>query len=63
MLKCLKHPKYKGKRKPTNQCEDCLKLYLHVGSKPRQASLPKNKVIPDKSKYSRKSKHKSSSEE
>jgi len=26
-LKCRKHPKYKAVRKPTADCEDCLKLW------------------------------------
>lgn len=28
MLKCKKHPKYKGLRKPTSGCETCWAIYL-----------------------------------
>lgn len=55
--KCDKHPKYKGKNKPKYQCVDCLSLYLLINSKPRMPHKP-TKVIPDKTKYNRKKKHK-----
>lgn len=59
MKKCEKHPKYSGKKKPKYECLECLNYYLSLKSKPR--ILPKaTKVEKDKSKYSRKEKHKTS---
>lgn len=57
MVSCDKHPKYKGKKKPTNGCADCLKLYLLLHNKPR-TPIPPTRVMRDKSKYTRKTKHK-----
>jgi len=57
MKKCEKHPKYKGKRKPKNECPGCLAFYLLLKNKPRVLPMP-TKVIKDKSKYNRKKKHK-----
>lgn len=54
---CQKHKKYKGKRKPTNQCVDCLNLYLKLHNKPRMPIKP-NIVFKDKTKYTRKVKNK-----
>ena len=59
--KCVKHPKYKGKRKPKYQCEKCLSIYLRLNSKPRVLPMP-TKVIKDKSKYNRRKKHKNKDE-
>ena len=56
MKKCLKHPKYKGRNKPKHECLDCLNLYLKL-QKPRMPIMP-TKVIRDKTKYTRKEKHK-----
>lgn len=50
---CLKHPKYKGKKKPKYQCEVCLGLYITLHKGPRILPMP-TKVIPDKTKYNRK---------
>lgn len=55
--KCEKHPKYKGKRKPKYECVACLNIYLLLNSKPRVLPKP-TKVFKDKSKYTRKEKHK-----
>ena len=55
-LKCSKHPKYTGKKKPKHECEECLTIYIRL-SKPRILPMP-TKVIKDKSKYNRKDKHK-----
>ena len=57
-MKCHKHPKYKGKRKPGNTCGDCLRIYIAMGKMHRVPVPPPTKVIPDKTKYSRKKKHK-----
>ena len=56
-LKCDKHPKYKGKKKPKYECTQCLSIYLTLSKKPRVLPMP-TKVIKDKSKYNRKEKHK-----
>lgn len=51
-MKCSKHKKYTGKKKPKYECLECLNLYF-VLKKPR--SLPKpTKVFKDKKKYNRK---------
>ena len=56
-MKCPKHPKYKGTRLSKNQCPTCFSLYMKLHQQPR--SLPKpTKVERDKSKYTRKQKHK-----
>lgn len=57
MKRCSKHPKYNGKKKPTNECGDCLVFYLAIKAKPRMLPKP-TKVFKDKSKYTRKKKHK-----
>lgn len=59
--KCDKHPKYNGKNKPKYECVACLNYYLLLKSKPRVLPKP-TKVFKDKTKYSRKNKHKSSDE-
>lgn len=54
---CTSHPKYRGKKEPKNECEDCLALYMFfyrergVGKRPQ----PPEK---DKTKYLRRKKHK-----
>lgn len=52
-LKCDRHRKYKGKKKPKYQCETCLTIYLTLKNRPRVLPMP-TKVIPDKTKYNRK---------
>ena len=54
--KCEKHPKYTGKRKPKHECTGCLALYLLM-KKPRVLPMP-TRVVKDKTKYTRKKKHK-----
>ena len=58
-LKCDKHPKYKGVKKPKHECMECLQIYIKLNNKPRVLPMP-TKVIKDKSKYNRKDKHKKS---
>lgn len=60
-LKCEKHPKYKGKKKPKHECEVCASIYFTLNSKPRVLPKP-TKVFKDKSKYTRKEKHKNKGE-
>jgi hypothetical protein len=55
-FKCDKHPKYTGKREPRANCEKCLSFYFVVNK--NRAPIVPTKVIPDKTKYSRKEKHK-----
>ena len=55
-MNCPKHPKYKGKRLPKRECTDCLNLYYTLKA-PRAPHKP-TKVFKDKSKYTRKQKHK-----
>lgn len=54
---CIKHPKYRGKRKPKSQCGECLMIYFGRASHVRKPIAPPSKVFQDKSKYSRKKKH------
>jgi len=54
---CQKHPKYRGNKKPNNLCPDCLILYFKISNKPRIGVLS-SKIIKDKTKYTRKIKHK-----
>ena len=56
-FKCEKHPKYKGKRKPKYECETCLTMYFTLRKSPRVLPKP-TKVFKDKTKYTRKRKHK-----
>lgn len=56
-LKCEKHPKYKGKSKPKQECVDCLSIYFKIKNLIRMPIKP-TKIYKDKSKYSRKNKHK-----
>lgn len=63
MKTCPKHPKYKGKKEPKRECPDCLALYLTFGLRPRGKPIPPTKVIPDRSKYSRKRKVRSLEED
>jgi hypothetical protein len=56
MERCIKHPKYDGKKKPKHECVECLELYLsmpHV-----RAPIRPTKTFKDKSKYSRSKKFK-----
>jgi len=56
--KCKSHPKYKGKKEPKYKkpCAKCLSIYLALHKKPRVLPMP-TKKFKDKSKYSRKTKH------
>lgn len=54
---CPKHPKYRGKKKPKSNCVDCLSIYSNLMMRPRSEFRP-TKVIRDKTKYTRKKKHK-----
>lgn len=55
-MSCPKHPKYTGKKVPKSECSTCLELYFKLQS-PRSPHKP-TKSHKDKSKYSRKTKHK-----
>ena len=57
MVKCNKHPKYKGVKRPINNCIECLNFWSSFGANKTRETLPPNKVFKDKSKYSRKDKH------
>jgi hypothetical protein len=57
MEKCIKHPKYKGKSLPKTQCICCANLYLKLHNKPRAPHKPTSSMK-DKTKYTRKDKHK-----
>ena len=52
--KCEKHPKYKGKKKPSYQCTKCLEIYLRLRT-PRAPHKPTRVITPKKYK---KEKHK-----
>lgn len=54
MKTCIKHPKYKGKREPKNECYGCLELYTMLRI-PRVLPMP-TKVIKSKKVYNRKKK-------
>ena len=56
---CKKHTKYTGKKEPKYKvpCPDCIALYLLLHNKPRILPIP-TKKFKDKSKYTRKKKHK-----
>lgn len=56
-MKCAKHPRYKGKRAPKRECLECLSLYAMFGMI-RKPIAPPTRSFKDKSKYTRKSKHK-----
>jgi len=58
LYKCEKHPKYSGKKEPKNGCVGCLNIYVALHKVPRLPIKP-TKIIKDKSKYTRKKKHKS----
>lgn len=61
MEQCIKHPKYNGKKKPKSRCEYCLSIYFK--RKPMRIPVPPPTLaFQDKSKYSRKKKHKSKEE-
>ena len=57
MERCKKHPKYTGKKTPTNECVECLNLYFKKHAAPRMP-VKATKVIKDKTKFTRKEKHK-----
>jgi len=54
--RCKKHPKYLGRGKPPKDCLICLNIHLNIQG-PR-APIKPTKIIKDKSKYTRKEKHK-----
>lgn len=56
--KCNKHPKYTGNKKPKYECVECLNIWLSLGGSKRIPTPPPTKVFKDKTKYSRKKKHK-----
>ena len=56
MKYCLKHPKYKGNKKPKSQCKYCLEIYFKLNQ--RKPIAPPTKIFKDKSKYNRKRKYK-----
>jgi hypothetical protein len=58
MNRCSKHPKYTGKRAPKTQCLECLSYYIKLGKMTRGVMPPPTKIFKDKTKYSRKKKHK-----
>jgi len=62
LYRCEKHPKYKGKHKPKHECVVCLNIYIAKHNKPR-APIKPTQVIRDKSKYTRKNKHKKSKDD
>ena len=53
---CPKHPKYKGNKKPTNNCTICARYYIMLKKKGRILPRP-TRQHRDKSKYTRKIKH------
>lgn len=55
---CIKHPKYRGKKKPKTRCAACLMLYFARASNVRKPIAPPSKVFQDKTKFNRKKKHK-----
>lgn len=57
MKRCEKHPKFKGNKTPTNQCLGCLSVYTTLKGR-RVPVPPPSKAFRDKSKYTRKDKHK-----
>ena len=61
MEKCLKHLKYNGKRLPKYECLECLNYYykLKTGLRAPIKATIKHR---DKSKYTRKIKHKKEEE-
>jgi len=61
LYRCDIHPKYRGKKEPKNGCVGCLNLYLKLHKKPRLPIKP-TKIIKDKSRYTRKNKHKNKEE-
>lgn len=56
--KCPKHPKYNGNKRPKHQCRQCLALWMVRGGGKRIPTPPPTRVFKDKTKYSRKKKHK-----
>jgi len=54
MKTCIKHPKYKGKKLPTNGCYGCLEMWVMLRI-PRVGVLP-TKVVKSKKIYNRKKK-------
>ena len=60
--KCDKHPKYNGSKKPRTDCDQCWKIYLKKQERKKRVPIRPTKVIPDKTKYTRKKKHKKKEE-
>jgi hypothetical protein len=60
-LTCPKHPKYKGKRPPKNICPVCFKIWALLAGRQRVGVKP-TKIMKDRTKYSRKAKHKTGQE-
>jgi len=58
-MKCSKHPKFTGRKVPKHQCGACFSLYMALNNKPRVTPRP-SRPMRDKSKYSRKTKHRKS---
>jgi hypothetical protein len=58
MEKCIKHPKYKGNKKPLHQCGKCLSIYLTLKSRPRLPMPKPSQPHRSAKDYSRKPKHK-----
>lgn len=56
-FRCPKHPKYKANKRPKYECETCLNMYFKLRNSPRMLPKP-TRVFKDKSKYTRKQKHK-----
>lgn len=55
LIRCHRHPHYKGKGEPPHGCETCLKTKEQLAV-PRQFVRP-TKVIPSKKAYARRAKH------
>lgn len=58
MEKCIKHPKYKGKKKPTHQCGKCMGMYLNLKARPRLPMPKPTQSHKSPKDYTRKPKHK-----
>ena len=54
MKTCFKHPKYNGRKKPTNQCPTCASLYFLLKID-RILPMP-TKIVKSKKIYNRKKK-------
>ena len=56
MTYCIKHPKYRGKKKPKSRCEGCLVIYFRTNIGRIPTARP-TLAFQDRTKYSRKRKH------